>query len=140
MNMRKYKTSRFDRWLQDFDSGSVSSYVRLAVMSPFLIVKLVIYGMLALVILIVLAVFPSAWSLVERAFREAEAHGQSDRNSTRLKGGEARQKGTEWKGSLVRSGGPLSSDDLRRRLYELREAKPERKVSLTRNVGGQNGE
>ncbi len=138
--MRIYKASRFDRWLHDFDSGSVSSYVRLAVMTPFLIVNLVVYGMLALVILIVLAVFPSAWDLVERAFREAEALGQSDYDSTRLKGGEARQKGSERKGSLVRPGGPLSSDDLRRRLYELRSLKSERKIQRAPIEGGQNGE
>ena len=138
--MRKYKVSRFDRWWQEFDSGSVSSYLLLPFMAPFVITKLVLYGILALVILFELAVFPSAWDLVKRAFREAEALGQTDHDSTRLKGGEARQKGSERKGSLVRPGGPLSSDDLRRRLDELRETRPERKASLTRNIGGQNGE
>lgn len=117
----------------------LNRYLRLLFMAPFLITKLVLYGILTLVILFVLAVFPSAWDLVERAFREAEALGQTDHDSTRLKGGEFRQEGSERKGSLVRPGGPLSSDDLRRRLYELREMKPTKRVSLTRNVGGQYG-
>ena len=138
--MRKYGVSRFDRWWQEFDSGSVSSYLLLPIMAPFVITKLVLYGLLALVILFELAVWPSAWNLVKRAVREAEALGQTDQDSTQLKGGEAQQEGSERKGSLVRSGGPLSSDDLRRRLYELRETKSKRKTSFTRNVGGQNGE
>lgn len=138
--MRKYRVSRFDRWWQEFDSGSVSSFLLLPIMAPFVITKLVLYGVLALVILFELAVLPSAWDLVKRAFREAEALGQTDHDRARLKGGEARQKGSERKGSLVRPGGPLSSDDLRRRLYELREGKPTGMASLTQNVGGQNGE
>ena len=138
--MRKYKVSRFDRWWQEFNSGSVSSYLLLPFMAPFVIAKMVLYGILALVILFELAVLPSAWDLVKRAFREAEALGQTDHGSTRLKGGEARQKGSERKGSLVRPGRPLSSDDLRRRLYELRERKPNGTANLTRNRGGQNGE
>ena len=138
--MRKYRVSRFDRWWQEFDSGSVSSYLLLPIMAPFVITKLVLYGILALVVLFELAVLPSAWDLVKRAFREAEALGQTDQDSTRLKGGEARQQGSERKGSLVRPGGPLSSDDLRRRLYELRERKPKGMASLTQKLGGQNGE
>lgn len=137
--MRKYMETRFDRWWQDFDSGSASSYLLLPFMAPFLITKLAVYGLLALVILFELAVFPSAWDLVKRAFREAEALGQTDQDSTRRKGGEARQKGSERKDSLVRPGGPLSSDDLRRRLYELRALKQERKHQRTPKRGGQHG-
>jgi len=144
MNMRKRyaprSKSRFDRWWQEFDSGSVSSYLLLPIMAPFLITKLVLYGMLALVILFELAAFPSAWDSVKRAFHKAEALGKSDHDSTRLKGGEARQKGSERKGSLVRPGGPLCSDDLRRRLYELRTPNHERKDRRALKRGGRNGE
>ena len=141
MRKRYYprSTSRFDRWWQEFNSTSVSSYLLLPFMAPFLIVKLAVYGLLALVILFELAAFPSAWRLVERAFREAEALGQTDKGSTRLKGGEARRKGSGRKGSLVRPCRRLSSDDLRRRLYELRAAKTERMNRRTPTVGGQNG-
>ena len=141
MRKRYYprSVSRFDRWWQEFDSKSVSSYLLLPFMAPFLITKLAVYGLLALVILIELAALPSAWRMIERAFREAVALGQTDDDSTRLKGGEARQTGFGRKGSLVRSGGPLSSDDLRRRLYELRTPKTERMNRRTPNVGGQNG-
>lgn len=142
MRKRYYprSTSRFDRWWQEFDSKSVSSYLPLPFMAPFLITKLAVYGVLALAILTELVSLPSALRLVGRAFREAAAFGHTDKDSTRLKGGEARQKGSGRKGSLVRPGGPLSSDDLRRRLYELRAVKTERMNQRTPNVGGQNGE
>ena len=137
--MRKHMGSRFDRWLQVSDSGSVGSYLRLLITAPFIITNVLLYGILALVIVFELAMLPSAWEKVKRAFREAEVLGQTDRNRTRMKGGKARQAGFERKGSLVRPGGPLSSDDLRRRLYELRTPKTERMNRRTPNVGGQNG-
>ena len=131
--------SRFDRWWQEFDPKSVRSYLLLLFMAPFLIAKLAVYLLLVVAIATELAVLPSAWRLIERAFREAVALGQTDDDSTRLKGGEARQTGSGKKGSLVRSGGPLSSDDLRRRLYELRTPKTERMNRRTPITGGQNG-
>ena len=137
--MRKYKVSRFDRWWQEFDSGSVSSYLLLPIMAPLLITKLVLYGALVAVICFLIAAYPGAWNSVKRAFREAEALGQTDNDSTRMKGGENRQAGSKWKGSLVRPGGPLSSDDLRRRLYELRTLNQERKDRRALKLGGQNG-
>ncbi|MBI1311225.1 hypothetical protein GC176_07950 [bacterium] len=141
--MRKRYASKsifsFDRWWQEFDPKSVGSYLLLLFMAPFLIAKLAVYLLLVVAIATELAVLPSAWWLLKRAFREAVAFGQTDDDSTRLKGGEARQTGSEWKGSLVRFGGPLSSDDLRRRLYELRTLKTERMSRRTPNVGGQNG-
>ena len=137
--MRKRQSSWFDRKWQDFDSKSGQSILLLPIIAPFLLVKLLVFGALAIVILIELALLPSALKLVERAFRDAEALVQTDNDSTRLKGGEARQ-GSERKGSLVRSGGPLSSDDLRRRLYELRSSKSERKIRRAPIEGGQNGE
>ena len=140
MRKRYYSKSWFDRGWQEFDSKSRSSYLLLPIVALFLLVKLFVFGALAIVILIEVALLPSALKLVERAIRDAEVSGETNRFSTRLEGGEARQKGSERKGSLVRPGGPLSSDDLRRRLYELRERKPKGKANLTRNVGGQNGE
>ena len=139
MRKRYDSKSPFDRWWQEFDSKSVTSYLLLLIMAPFLLAKLAVYLLLFVAIATELAVLPSAWRLLKRAFREAVAVGQTDNDSTRLKGGEARQTGSGRKGSLVRSGGPLSSDDMRRRLYELRTPTTERMNRRTPNVGGQNG-
>ncbi len=138
--MRKRKYSTVKRWWEDFETNSLVFYLLLPFTGTVFVVKAALCVALALVVYAEITLLPSALRQVERAFREAEALGQTDDDSTRLKGGEARQKGSERKGSLVRPGGPLSSDDLRRRLYELRERKPKGKANLARNVGGQNGE
>ena len=81
-----------------------------------------LFGVLLLLALIQLASLPRALEQVIRAFREAEALGQTDNDSTQLKGGE-RNVGSNKKGFLIRPGGSLNSDDLRRRLDELRTSK-----------------
>lgn len=137
--MRKHKYSRFNRWWDGFDAPPTLVSLLFPISGSIFVVKVILIGILLLAILVELALLPSALRTVDRAFRSAHSSGQSEGDSTRLKGGEARQ-GSERKGSLVRPGGPLSSDDLRRRLYELRGRKPKGMASLTRNVGGQNGE
>lgn len=137
--MRKHKYSRFKSLWQETDRHSIGFYLLLPFTVPIWLFKLALIGVMAVVIVLLVAVMPSALRMVERAVREAEASGQSESGSTRLKGGEARQ-GSERKGSLVRPGGPLSSDDLRRRLYELRSSKSERKIRRSLIEGGQNGE
>ena len=118
----------------------VSSNSRSARLAPSGKSKEVRFYVWAFVVYVAVNGTISALKKIDVALRDAIAMGQTNNDSTQLKGGEARQKGSGRKGSLVRPGGPLSSDDLRRRLYELRETRPERKASLTRNVGGQNGE
>ena len=57
----------------------------------------------------------------------------TDSNSAQLKG-EEWQRGNQQRGSLIRFGGSLNSDDLRHRLNELRSSKsggPERRTPKT---------
>ena len=131
--------SRFVRWWQSVNVKSVLRCLLLLITSPVWIAKVILFGVLGLTIVFEVWSAPSAWRLLKRVFREAVVIGQTDYDSTRLKGGEARQTGSGRKGSLVRSGGPLSSDDLRRRLYELRTPKTERMNRRTPITGGQNG-
>jgi len=140
MNMRHTRQSRSYRSEQNGKRRSLVSILLFVTQSPIIVTKLAIIMGLGYLIATVVRRSPDAYRLVALKEREAMRLGNSDQDSTRLKGGEARQKGSERKGSLVRPGGPLSSDDLRRRLYELRERKPKGKANLTRNVGGHNGE
>ena len=138
--MRHTRQSRFYRFEQKRKRRSFVSILLFVSQSPIIVTKLAIIMGLGYLIATVVRLSPDAYRLVALKEREAIRLGDSDHDSTRLEGGEARRKGSERRGSLVRPGGPLSSDDLRRRLYELRAAKTERMNRRTPNVGGQNGE
>lgn len=127
--MRKRKYSLFDHWWQTTDPWSVGRWLLLLVIGPVLFMKLVVNGALLVLIIFEVVNFPSALRTVVRAFKEAEALGQTDRNSTQLKGGE-RNVGSNKKGFLIRPGGSLNSDDLRRRLDELRTSKTKGNIDV----------
>ena len=120
--MRKNKYSLFDHWWRSNDFRSVSQRILLVLSLPIWVARVALFGVLLQLALIQLASLPRALEQVIRAFREAEALGQTDNDSTQLKGGE-RNAGSRRKGFLIRPGGSLNSDDLRRRLYELRTSK-----------------
>lgn len=107
MSMNTHKGLLFAGRQQHWDFISVVSRV----------VKLFLWASITSFAIFVL---PSAWRKVERAVRIAILSGQPGYDSIRMKGGEFRQAGYERRGSLIRPGGLLSSDDLRRRLDELR--------------------
>ena len=107
MSMKTHKRLLYSRKQQHWDFVSVVSHI----------VKLLIWASITLFAMFVL---PSAWRKVERAFRQTIVSGQAGYGSIRMKGGEFRQEGDERRDSLIRPGGSLSSDDLRRRLDELR--------------------
>lgn len=115
------------RWQHDWDYASVGS--RIAASLFWICIAL-----------FVMCVLPRAWMQVERAFREAAVSGQTDEDSTLFEGGVFRQKGSEVKGSLIRPGGSLSTDDLRRRLNELRSNDPGGPGHRSLNKGGQHGQ
>ncbi|MCA9078707.1 MAG: hypothetical protein KDA93_27025 [Planctomycetaceae bacterium] len=138
--MRHTRQSRFYRFEQNGKRRSLDSILLFITQSPIIVTKLAIIMGPGYLIATVVRLSPDAYRFVALKEREAMRLGNSDQDSTRRKGGEARQKGSERKGSLVRPGGPLSSDDLRRRLYELRALKQERKDQHTPKRGGQHGE
>lgn len=137
--MRKLLYLRFICWWQELGFWSVVRFLLFPFIAAIWILKVALLGIVAGVVIYVALAYPSAWKRISRSYREAIASGQTDHDSTRLEGGEARQ-GSERKGSLVRPGGPLSSDDLRRRLYELRSLKSERTIRRAPIEGVQNGE
>lgn len=137
--MRNLLYFRFICWWQELGFWSVIKFLLFPFIAAIWILKAALLGIVVGVVIYVALASPSAWMRISRSYRGAIESGQTDHDSTRLKGGEARQ-GSERKGSLVRPGGSLNSDDLRRRLYELRTAKSERKTRRAPIEGGQNGE
>lgn len=132
--MRKNKYSWFDHWWQITDSWSVGRVILLPFVTPILFTKLAIYLLLFALVVYEAMAFFSAMKIVVRVFQEAEAHGQTDQSSNQAKGGE-RQGNT--KGFLIRPGGSLNSDDLRRRLYELRASDKDEESRRAPKIGGQ---
>ena len=90
-------------------------------------------GLLGLVGLTATGMYIWACYVVFRQVRVAMKQTPSKINSAQLKG-EEWQKGNQQRGSLIRFGGSLNSDDLRHRLNELRSSKsggPERRTPKT---------
>lgn len=134
--MKRIFRSVFYHWWLDSDLRSVGRFIWLLLSLPVLLVKLVLHGGLVILVIYQIIRLPSNLRAIARTFREATALGQTDRSSTRMKGG-GYQK-SYLKGSLIRSGGSFSSDDLLRRLDELRTPH-ERRKRRTPKTGGQNG-
>ncbi len=78
-------------------------------------------AVLGVIAIFVLALMPAAVRMVFKAVHRANTPSSADHISVSKNGG-FRQAGFE-KGFLIRPGGSLSSDDLRRRLYQLRTSK-----------------
>ena len=137
--MRSNKESRFTRYWQERDLWTIRSNLLLPVLIPVILVKVLLLGTVATVIWNWLQAMPSALEHVSRAVRVAETSVPNVHRSTQLKGGEFWQTGFEVKGSLIRPGGSLSSDDLRRRLNELRSTKSGGPVRRSLNGESQYG-
>ncbi len=89
------------------------------ILLPALAAKLAFLACVLAMTVIVVVTYPTAVEIVlEHISRVAISTG-TESNSAQSKG-EEWQKGKAVKGSLIRSGGSLNSDDLRRRVYELR--------------------
>lgn len=125
--MKTAKKLLDSRWQQDWDYVSVGS-------------KIAALLFWICIVVFVMFVLPSAWRQVERAFRKALVYGQTDEDSALFEGGVFRQEGLKAKGSLIRPGGSLNSDDLRRRLDELRSNDPGGPGRRALNRGGQHGQ
>lgn len=100
---------------------------------PVIVVKVALYVCLLAITLFMAVMYPAAVDIVLRHIHRTERSMNSRSNSAQLKG-EEWQKGNQQRGSLIRSGGSLNSDDLRHRLNELRSSKsggPERRTPKT---------
>jgi hypothetical protein len=100
---------------------------------PVIVVKVALYVCLLAITLFMAVMYPAAVDIVLRHIHRTERSMNSRSNSARLKG-EEWQRGNQQRGSLIRSGGSLNSDDLRHRLNELRSSKsggPERRAPKT---------
>ena len=120
------------RWIVD-------SLLQLPILVTVNLKNIVIIGIRTCITSMVLLVFASAFAQVWRAFHRALAIDIAYQSSTQMKGGEPRQTGFRSRGSLIRSGGSLSSDDLRRRLNELRSTKSGGPVRRSLNGESQYG-
>ena len=100
---------------------------------PVIVVKVALYVRLLAITLFMAVMYPAAVDIVLRHIHRTERSMNSRSNSAQLKG-EEWQKRNQQRGSLIRSGGSLNSDDLRHRLNELRSSKsggPERRTPKT---------
>lgn len=112
---------------------SVGFVLLLPVIIPILILRLVCFLIVTVLTLVVAMAYPGAVRIVLHKVHAATITADTDSNSAQLKG-EEWQRGNQQRGSLIRSGGSLNSDDLRHRLNELRSSKsggPERRTPKT---------
>lgn len=87
-----------------------------------------------------LTLYCMAVAQVSRVVQRVRIRHSSRSAYRREKGGEFRQAGYQQRGSLIRPGGSLNSDDLRRRLNELRSTDPGGPGRRAPNRGGQHGQ
>ncbi len=138
--MRMFDQSWFDRKLNGGGNWSVTSVLLSPILLPVYFMQLILTLTLGFIILVVMCSYPIALAQVARAVRVARAGDKTDDTPKKWRGGEFRQAGYQQKGSLIRPGGSLNSDDLRRRLDELRSTDPGGPGHRALNRGGQNGQ
>lgn len=102
-------------------------------------VQLVVMGVVLLVVLFWAISLPRAIAMFTRAYREASSTGKADKHSKLARGGEVRQAGYQEKISAARYGASTRSDDLRRRLNELRSMRTGNPAHRPQHLGGQYG-
>ena len=102
-------------------------------------VQMLLVGAVLLVVLFMAISLPRAIGEFARAYRAASSSGKADSPSRLVKGGEVRQAGYHKKISATRYGASTRSDDLRRRLNELRSMRTGNPAHRPQQLGGQYG-
>ena len=135
-----FRYFRFVRLWREGKRLSMRSLLLLPITVPVLIVQFTLIGIILAVMLYIMASASEAFDLIGRAVADAQSSDEIDEPLLFVKGGEFRHTGYRQKGFFIRPGGSLSSDDLRRRLDELRSNDPGGPGRRSRNKGGQHGQ
>lgn len=138
--MRGDNKSLLNRYWQESELRSGRSEILLPILVPIIVMKIILIGIVGTVIYKLAEAYPSALYDVLHEVHAAKKGVATDQKRTQLKGGGFRQAGYQQKGSLIRPGGSLNSDDLRRRLDELRSTDPGGPGRRALNRGGQHGQ
>lgn len=117
----------------------IGSVLLLLITTPILFVQLGFIVLAVVVVVIITISLPRTFGELARAYRVATSNGKADRPSKHTRGGEVRQAGYDKMISATRFGASTRSDDLRRRLNELRSVGTGHPAHRPRNVGGQYG-
>lgn len=134
-----FRYARFIRSCQSDQKRSLRSWPLWFIERLMFGVQLVLVGVVLIVMLFMAVSLPRAVALFARAYREASSTGKADKHSKLARGGEVRQAGFQKTISATRSGAPMRSDDLRRRLNELRSVRTGHPAHRPQHLGGQYG-
>ena len=134
-----FRYARFIRVNQGGKRWSARSLLLLPIVIPILIAQVVVIGFVVIVLLFITISIPRTFGEIARAFRAASSSGKADSPSKFVKGGEVRQTGYHKKISATRYGASTRSDDLRRRLNELRSMRTGNPAHRLQHLGSQYG-
>ena len=134
-----FRYTRFIRSRQGDPKRSLRSWPLWFIERLMFGVQLVVMGAVLLIVLFWAVSLPRAIAMFTRAYREASSNGKADKHSKLARGGEVRQAGYQEKISATRYGASTRSDDLRRRLNELRSMRTGNPAHRPQHLGGQYG-
>ena len=134
-----FRYARFIRSRQGDPKRSLRSWPLWFIERLMFGVQMLLVGVVLLVVLFMAISLPRAVALFSRAYREASSTGKAGKNSKLARGGEVRQAGYQEKISATRYGASTRSDDLRRRLNELRSMRTGNPAHRPQHLGGQYG-
>lgn len=137
--MRGFNKSRLIRLWQERDVPSVRSNLLLPILLPIIVMKWMLLGIIAAIIFSIAAAMPRALDEVAQEVRAAKSGAATGKPFKLVNGGEVRQAGYDRKISATRFGASTRSDDLRRRLNELRSVGTGHPAHRPRINGGQYG-
>ena len=134
-----FRYARFIRSRQSDKTKSLRSLPLRFIERLMFGVQAVLMSVVLLVVLFMAISLPRAIDMFTRAYREASSTGKADKHSKLARGGEVRQAGYQEKISATRYGASTRSDDLRRRLNELRSMRTGNPANRPQHLGGQYG-
>ena len=134
-----FRYARFVRLRNGGKRLSVRSLPRLLILGPILAVQVVLIGMVIVILSFIVTSLPRSLGMFARAYRATSLSDKTESPSQNLRGGEVRQAGYQGKISETRHGASTRSDDLRRRLNELRSVRTGHPAHRPQKRGGQYG-
>ena len=117
----------------------LGSVLLLLITTPILIAQVAVIGVVVVVVVFIAISLPRTFGELARAVRAATSNGKADSPSKHTRGGEVRQAGYDKKISATRESASTRSDDLRRRLNELRSVRTGHPAHRPQKLGGQYG-
>lgn len=117
----------------------IGSVLLLLITTPILITQVAVIVVVVVVVMFITISLPRTFDELARAYRVATSNGKADSPSKLTRGGEVRQAGYDKMISATRESASTRSDDLRRRLNELRSMRTGNPANRPQHLGGQYG-